>query len=452
MTDLHYGLLGVGAFVIALVYGYNQWQEHRFRQKTREAFQKNQGDPLLDAAPAQVRDGMGCERLEPRLNTAGEAEDRPDTGLPPLSALEPDPVLPAAEPLPTLGADDVPLVAPEPQVAAAPLVEPALPDLATDVVPPVVAVAAEPVELPAEAEYLPVPPLAEEALVAEAVPVPAGPSLDQDDCQAVARALLDPSLDFIATVRFDPPVRLPAWPRIGVERQVQMVAKLAHGDWVLAGSEPPAAALAELDIGLQLVDRRGLISEGDIQRFNDQVLAFAAGFNADVALPQRDEVLREARDLDAFCAEVDVLVGINLVAGQPFFGTKLRSLAEANGMKLEADGQFHAYSDSGSHLYTLMSSDSRPFVSQELLEKRFSQVTLLFDVPRVAGCATVFDRAVLFAQQLARSLKADLVDDAGRPLTEAGLQTIRQQLKAIHSRMDDRGIAAGSVTALRLFA
>ena len=36
----------------------------------------------------------------------------------------------------------------------------------------------------------------------------------------VARALLDPSLDFIATVRFDPPVRLPAWPRIGVERQV----------------------------------------------------------------------------------------------------------------------------------------------------------------------------------------------------------------------------------------
>ena len=99
-----------------------------------------------------------------------------------------------------------------------------------------------------------------------------------------------------------------------------------------------------------------------------------------------------------------------------------------------------------------MSSDSRPFVSQELLEKRFSQVTLLFDVPRVAGCATVFDRAVLFAQQLARSLKADLVDDAGRPLTEAGLQTIRQQLKAIHSRMDDRGIAAGSVTALRLFA
>ena len=83
MTDLHYGLLGVGAFVIALVYGYNQWQEHRFRQKTREAFQKNQGDPLLDAAPAQVRDGMGGERLEPRLNTAGEAEDRPDTGLPP---------------------------------------------------------------------------------------------------------------------------------------------------------------------------------------------------------------------------------------------------------------------------------------------------------------------------------------------------------------------------------
>lgn len=64
----------------------------------------------------------------------------------------------------------------------------------------------------------------------------------------------------------------------------------------------------------------------------------------------------------------------------------------------------------------------------------------------------MFDRAVTFSRQLAAELGAELMDDNNRPLSDTDITTIRQQLQHIYSRMDDRGIAPGSVAALRLFA
>lgn len=93
-----------------------------------------------------------------------------------------------------------------------------------------------------------------------------------------------------------------------------------------------------------------------------------------------------------------------------------------------------------------------PFTFHTLLDKSFPALTLLFDVPRVAGGVEVFDRAVLFAKQLAAEFDAQLVDDNRRVLSDVGLSRIRDQLVHIYSSMDDRGIAPGSVAALRLFA
>ena len=86
------------------------------------------------------------------------------------------------------------------------------------------------------------------------------------------------------------------------------------------------------------------------------------------------------------------------------------------------------------------------------MDKSFPALTLLFDVPRVAGGVEVFDRAVQFAKELADEFGAQLVDDNRRPLSDIGLARIRDQLIRIYGNMDDRGIAPGSVAALRLFA
>ena len=44
------------------------------------------------------------------------------------------------------------------------------------------------------------------------------------------------------------------------------------------------------------------------------------------------------------------------------------------------------------------------------------------------------------------------MDDNRRALSDQGLAQIRDQLTRIYGNMDDRGIAPGSVAALRLFA
>jgi hypothetical protein len=45
-----------------------------------------------------------------------------------------------------------------------------------------------------------------------------------------------------------------------------------------------------------------------------------------------------------------------------------------------------------------------------------------------------------------------LVDDNLRPLTDTGIERIRQQLTQIYGRMESKGVPAGSDLALRLFS
>ena len=125
---------------------------------------------------------------------------------------------------------------------------------------------------------------------------------------------------------------------------------------------------------------------------------------------------------------------------------KVRVLAESAGLVRGADHNFHYNSNSGKTLFTLANQDETPFGTTS------EGLTLLFDVPGVAGGLAVFDYLAEFAQTLSSALGGDLADDNGKPLTEASLNNIRKQLADLYACMDDRGIAAGSVAALRLFA
>jgi FtsZ-interacting cell division protein ZipA len=192
---------------------------------------------------------------------------------------------------------------------------------------------------------------------------------------------------------------------------------------------------------MQMVDRSGSVTEQELAGFCQQVSHFAEEHDAAVSFPQRQQKLVAARELDRFCADVDVLIGINVVPRQAVEGTRLRSFVEAGGLQLEPDGAFHYLADSGNTLYSLMAADQMPFTFHTLLDKSFPALTLLFDVPRVAGGVEVFDRAVQFAKQLAVEFDAQLVDDNRRVLSDVGLSRIRDQLVHIYSSMDDRGIA-----------
>ena len=129
-----------------------------------------------------------------------------------------------------------------------------------------------------------------------------------------------------------------------------------------------------------------------------------------------------AVQLDRFCADVDIAIGINVVTreGSPFSGTKIRALAEAAGLKLEPDGVFYLRGDYGDTLFTLDNHEPMPFVPEQMKTLSTSGITFLLDVPRVADALRAFDAMLAMARNFAAALGGTLVDDNRTALSDHG--------------------------------
>lgn len=243
-------------------------------------------------------------------------------------------------------------------------------------------------------------------------------------------------------------------PLIGLSKPVNWFAfDDGHNAWVGIGQHS-GGGHHWFCAAMQLVDRRGPINESDFSRFTDGVQQVADHFMAiPSSLPTRAETLQQAVDLDQFCAGVDIQVGVNLVSrAAPFTGAKLRRLVEAQGMRLRADGMFHAQDESDNSLFVLGNLEPTFFTDDAMGELKTQGLTLIVDVPRVPDGGPVFDRMMHVARLLADALDADLVDDNRNPLGADSAQLIRQQIGQFQQQMNDYGVPAGSPLALRLFA
>jgi hypothetical protein len=209
-----------------------------------------------------------------------------------------------------------------------------------------------------------------------------------------------------------------------------------------------------LRLSLQLVNRAGAVNAAQLALFCDAVRASADRLAVSASCPDSQAALNRARDLDAFCADVDVAVGVNVIAADSasFPGTRIRAAAEAAGFKLEPDGVFHYRNEQRQTLFTLDNHEPAPFLPESIKGLNTGGVTFLMDVPRVADGARVLDYMLEIAGGIAASLEGHLVDDNRSPLTESGLARIKEQVRTIHARMDLHGIPAGGARALRLFS
>jgi len=236
----------------------------------------------------------------------------------------------------------------------------------------------------------------------------------------------------------------------GLGRRTQVAARVA-GAWLV-----PAAGHADvsrLRVALQLADRRGHVTLDDLNAFVGLVAQWARSIGASVEAPDAQRYLETAEELDRFCADVDVVVGLNVVApsGAPFAGSKVLNLAQAAGMRLE-DGTFRLADASGSRIFCLESQQGEPFDPDRAAGAAMSGVTLLLDVPRLERGLQAFDQMIDTGRHLASALGGTLVDDNRALVTDTGLEQIRRQLRGIYAAMDAKGIHAGSRTALRLFS
>ncbi len=223
--------------------------------------------------------------------------------------------------------------------------------------------------------------------------------------------------------------------------------------WERAVQESPAL-YKQFRVALQLLDRGGVISSAKLGDFRDLVLGIAKRINADTQLQDMQEAHREAQAFDAFCAEVDQMVGVNLLppGNRQLQGSKISEAASLAGMKLESDGAFHLFDSLGRTLMTLANMDGSPFQHLTLPHATCSGLTLMLDVPRVENPAETFDSMVKLAHALARDMQVNLVDDHRVQLTDAGLDLIRAKIAEVEARMRENRLIPGSAEALRIFS
>jgi hypothetical protein len=213
----------------------------------------------------------------------------------------------------------------------------------------------------------------------------------------------------------------------------------------------PRRSWRELRVGLQLANRKGPVTEEEIERFNRTIADFAAAVSAVSQREAPATAAARAKELDGFCADTDIEVAVNVIGqfGATFAIPRVKSLALENGMSETASGDLVRFTPDGHPGFVLRRfEDPQAKTSTHY----YTGLTFALDLPQVADAPRVLSEMVTMAGIFASSLGGQLVDDNRKPLSEAGVASIRRSLEKIFQDMEAHGIPAGSPLARRLYA
>ncbi len=270
---------------------------------------------------------------------------------------------------------------------------------------------------------------------------------------------LESATDYIAVMFASTPLHTgvldPLWQRrldFGKSLRVCGV-RAADSSWEKVFAES-THSYDTLRLALQLADRSGAVSQARLEDFRDLMRDLAELAQAEVNLPDVAEAENAARQLDDFCAEVDQMIGLNILpsGGNLLMGSDIAAAASRHSLGLHADGAFHLLDSSGRTLFTLSNFDETPFRHDELDETPVIGLSLQLDVPRVQQPTRRFEEMAALAHALGADLGAAVVDDHRMELGEPAIAMIRSQVAAIEKKMLAYPITPGSALARRLFS
>ncbi|HWT54061.1 MAG TPA: cell division protein ZipA C-terminal FtsZ-binding domain-containing protein [Rhodocyclaceae bacterium] len=402
MNDLTLSLIGLGAAFVAAVWGYNKLQERKYRQAAEKVFRGEQADVLAPAGD----DGAAELPVEPRIE--------PDYAAYPDERREP-----------VFEAEHAALQA-EPEDEESSSVSQAYSAAMTDT--PI-----------------------------DAAPQPAASGMSAEG-NAPPADWCDESIDLIARLHFNDGIAADdlrqAQSAMQAHQRVHLrvFVETASGRWQPL-AESGSGTFAQAWFALQLVDRRGAVSVNDFEALRSSLQALASLRNGNLLFPDVAAMGEQARALDDFCAQLDLQLAVNVLdAGNGAFpGTKVRGMAEAAGMRLTGNGEFHAEDENGNFMFALANM-GEPFDAQTMKNLQTHGLTFLLDVPHVRDGGHAFERMLSSARQFANTLDAALVNAQRAPISDAMVDGIRKKIHEIHEQMNLAGIPAGGMRALRLFS
>ncbi|OVZ62160.1 hypothetical protein CDO44_04725 [Pigmentiphaga sp. NML080357] len=207
---------------------------------------------------------------------------------------------------------------------------------------------------------------------------------------------------------------------------------------------------ASVQVAVLLANRSGPLSAGEWAEALSRSRVLADRFDGTVEASDTQAVLDRANKLDAVCAALDAQVGLTLVASSRRWssGDVLTAAREAGFSSIQ-DGRLPWVDQDGAVRFTLGRSDGVSLGSAG--PATIGQLSLILDVPRAPAHEHAFSQMAKIARGLAARLEATVVDDNGRPLADGAEAAIDKQLQALYARLEQSGLKAGSVRALRVF-
>jgi len=279
-------------------------------------------------------------------------------------------------------------------------------------------------------------------------------------------AMLDANIDVTAVLHLNAPMTVSALNQTlsslqaGYDKPLFINVLGPNQQWILLNDATLDLPVTAMACSLQLADRAGALSAQDFQRFESAINIINKALNASLEWHGAEDVLGNAAALDVFCIEVDQSIGFHLGQAEngAFTGTKLRGLAEAQGLTLSADGSFKYFgaaqepSEHAQPAFIMTNREDHPFSIEMLRSSVVKGVSFQLEIPRVKQCGEEFSHMIQVARRMELGLNAAMVDDNNKLLGDAQIDKIRQHLKAIDVAMRNRCIEPGSDSALRLFS
>ena len=192
-------------------------------------------------------------------------------------------------------------------------------------------------------------------------------------------------------------------------------------------------------VGILLANRHGPLNAMEFSEFVAGVHALADQLSVLADTPDMTGVLARARELDETCAQLDAQVGLGVEAPETLGVADLARLAAETSCAERGNNRYARLGPNGEVLFSLALADAP------------NRLSLLLDVPRAPAAQGPWREMVACARLCAQRLGGVLVDDAARPLADAHLGRIEQQIAMRQQALADAGLAPGSPLALRLF-
>ena len=270
---------------------------------------------------------------------------------------------------------------------------------------------------------------------------------------------IDALIDAIATLRVEAPIagalalpHLPPSRRAGGKPFLIEGLNSETGEW-----EAPLATqrYGEFQAGVQMANRTGALNEIEYSEFVQKVQAFADAIGAMPDFPDMLEAVAAARELDGFAGEHDAQLAVRLRASHAAWSVGyIQQHAGRHGfVPGVVPGRLVLPSaDEGAPPVLMLTFDSQAAFADDPNLAAVRDVTLSFDVPQTDASVQPFGTWQTSAEALARDMGADIVDDAGNPISAAGFAAIGGALDQLYGTLDARDLAAGTPAARRLFS